>query len=166
MDTCEATDVGRTTFYAHVPSKDDLKRSGLDHLRKVLMDRQRVALIEAGDDGRQSLAFSLPMFEHARDHIHLHRALIGSRGGVIAQVTIRESIADLLRDEVTENAVMAKGAMPCEIAVQYMVGACMALLGWRLDGGERVPASQVVAAFRQQATNGIASAAGSLRVMN
>jgi AcrR family transcriptional regulator len=38
-DICEAADVGRSTFYAHYTSKDDLMRSGLENLRRVLVDR-------------------------------------------------------------------------------------------------------------------------------
>ena len=44
QDICDAANVGRSTFYAHFTSKDDLKRSGFEHLRKELADRQRTAM--------------------------------------------------------------------------------------------------------------------------
>src|SRR5712671_6852532 len=76
QDICAEANVGRSTFYAHYTSKDDLKRSGFEHLRKQLLDHQRAALAASDNAGDRSLAFSLPMFEHAREHIDLYRALV------------------------------------------------------------------------------------------
>jgi AcrR family transcriptional regulator len=64
---CDAANVGRSTFYAHYTSKDDLKRSGLEHMRRLLVERQKDALASTGDIRDRSLGFSLAMFEHARD---------------------------------------------------------------------------------------------------
>ena len=161
-DICDAANVGRATFYAHYKSKDDLKRSGLTHLRKLLIRRQREPA------GNLSLAFSLRMFEHARDHLKLYRALIGSRGGAMALGTIREIVADLVRADLagtSENAVEKKsvGDIPRDLMVQYIVGAFMALLtGW-LDGGAKLPPARIDEAFRRLTVGALAAVTGSKR---
>src|SRR5438874_8551164 len=83
-DICDAANVGRSTFYAHYTSKDDLKRSSFEPLRRLLVDRQKEALATAGGSSGRSLSFSLIMFEHARDHRDHYRALVGSRGGSVS----------------------------------------------------------------------------------
>lgn len=156
QDICDAADVGRSTFYAHYTSKDDLKRSGLEHLRKELVDRQREALATRGDIGNRSLGFSLTMFEHARDHLNLYRALAGGRGGAVALGTIRQILSGLVRNELAATADKnSADVIPRELVVQYVVGAYMAVLTWWLDGGAKLPPHRVDAMFRRLASEGI-----------
>jgi AcrR family transcriptional regulator len=154
-DICETANVGRSTFYAHFTGKDDLKRSGLEHLREQLLDLQRGA---SADKEMGSLGFSLTMFEHARDHIHLYRALMGSRGGAVALGTIRRVLCDCIRGELaaigTKNE---KDGVPNELIVEYVVGGYMAMLTRWLDGGAKLPPAKIDAIFRRLAIEGIAS---------
>jgi AcrR family transcriptional regulator len=155
QDICDAANVGRSTFYAHYTSKDDLKRSGLDHLRQQLADRQSEALAAAGDLRDRSLAFSLTMFEHARDHIETYRALVGGRGGVVSLGHIREILSDLVRNELAVIADKAPlDTLQREVVVQYIVGAYMSLLTWWLDRGAKPPPEQMDAMFRRLVTEG------------
>jgi AcrR family transcriptional regulator len=155
-DICEAANVGRSTFYAHYTSKDDLKRSGFEPLRKLLIDRQRQALLTARDDRSRSLGFSLTMFEHARDHRSHYRALVGSRGGTVSLGSIRKILSDLVRDELAATADKSStDVIPRELVVQYVVGAYMAVMTWWLDGGAKLPPQRMDAMFRRLATEGI-----------
>ncbi|QND64669.1 TetR/AcrR family transcriptional regulator [Mesorhizobium loti] len=155
-DICDVANVGRSTFYAHYKSKDDLKRRGLDeHLRSLLTDQQREALATTGDSRSRSLAFSLVMFEHARDHLGLYRALAGGRGGDVSLGGIRQILSDLVRDELAATAGKSSEATPRELVVQYVVGAYMAVLIWWLDRGAKPSPAEVDAMFRRLATDGI-----------
>ena len=158
-DICERANVGRSTFYAHFTSKDDLKRRGLEHLRRELIEQQRKASSLA-DTNVRGLAFTLTMFEHARDHIHLYRALVGSRGGAIALTTIRQTLCEIVRGELVEIRGKEPNGISREFAVQYIVGAYMAVLTWWLDGGAKLPPERINAMFQRLATNGIASLGG------
>ena len=158
-EICATANVGRSTFYAHYTGKDDLKRSGLEDLRRRLIAEHKAALAapEGGKDRR--LSFSLTLFEHARDHIDLYRALVGTHGGAIALDTVRRTIADLVRSELAATAgVDSADAVPRELVVQYVVGAYMAVLTWWLDTGAKLPPQRIDALFRRLAIQGIRAA--------
>ena len=157
QDICDAANVGRSTFYAHYTSKDDLKRSGFERLRKELVDRQGEARSAPGDIKDRTLGFSLTMFEHARDHIDLYRALVGGRGGAVSLGEIRQILSDLVRNELAAtDGKNSADIVPRELVVQYVVGAFMAVISWWLDGGAKLPPKRVDAMFRRLATEGIA----------
>jgi AcrR family transcriptional regulator len=155
-DICDAAKVGRSTFYGHFAGKDDLKRSGLEHLRRDLLEHREKARAASGPAGERRLAFSLPMFEHARKHIDAYRALIGTRGGEVALGAIREILSDLLRRELAQDAgTKTVDAMPRELAIQIAVGAFMTVLTWWLDNGAKLPPHHIDAMFRRLATEGL-----------
>jgi AcrR family transcriptional regulator len=156
QDICDAANVGRSTFYAHYTSKDDLKRKGFEKLRTLLVDRQREALAVAAGNRDRSLGFSLAMFEHARDHVDHYRALIGGRGGDVSLGSIRQILSDLVRNELAATTgKKSADVIPREFVVQYVVGAYMAVLTWWLDGGAKLPPQRIDAMFRRLATEGI-----------
>src|SRR5712671_4019013 len=155
QNICDEANVGRSTFYAHYTSKDDLKRKGFEHLRKELVDRQREAQAASGDVNDRSLSFSLTMFEHARDHIDLYRALVGGRGGTVSLGQIRQILSDLVRNEFAAVGKNSADTIPRELVVQYVVGAYMAVMTWWLDGGAKLPPPRIDAMFRRLATQGI-----------
>jgi AcrR family transcriptional regulator len=155
-EICERANVGRSTFYAHFTSKDDLKRRGLEHLRRELIEQQESASSLTGTNV-PGLAFTSTMFEHARDHIHLYRALVGSRGGAVALTTIRQTLCEIVRGELKEVRDKGSHDTPRELAVQYIVGAFMAVMIWWLDGGAKLPPHRINAMFQRLAADGITS---------
>lgn len=158
-EICEMANVGRSTFYAHYTGKDDLKRSGIDdHLRKLLVAHQRDILNRVEGPVACRFGFSLAMFEHARDHKQLYRALVGGRGGAVALGTIRKIISDLVRDELAASTNNnATQVIPRAFVVEYVVGAYMAVLTWWLDKGAKLPPERMDAMFRRLVTVGVSS---------
>jgi AcrR family transcriptional regulator len=147
-DICDRANVGRSTFYAHFTSKDDLKRSGLLHLRQELLDHHRGASASMPASVRP-LGFSRAMFEHAREHRHLYRALVGTKGGGIALETIRQTLCDFVRGELTTTGAKDTNGVPREFIVQHIVGSYMAVLTWWLDGGAKLPPEQMDEFFQR-----------------
>ena len=155
-EICDAANVGRSTFYAHFTCKDDLRRHGVDHVRKAIVGQHRESVAAQGDRDERAFAFSLVMFEHARDHLDRYRALVGSDGESVVLATIRQTLSDLVREELAAGAHRDSGeAIPRDLVVHYVVGAFMDVLTWWLDGGAELPPEQIDTMFRRLATEGI-----------
>ena len=156
-DICSAANVGRSTFYAHYKSKDDLKRSGLgESLQGAVKERQKLAHAAVGEVHAPRLDFSLGVFEHARDHLDHYRTLAGGRGSVVALAKVRQMVTSLVRDELALASTRhSDDEFDGEAAVQYVVGAYMALLTWWLDNGAKLAPRRIDAMFQSLTRNGI-----------
>ncbi|MBW8812977.1 MAG: helix-turn-helix transcriptional regulator [Caulobacterales bacterium] len=152
-DICARANVGRSTFYAHFTGKDDLHRRGVEALRHELKVHGAAA---SGDGDTPGLAFSLPMFEHARGHLDLYRALTGSRAGVVAMESIRQVLCEAVRAELSSVAATGSAtAPPRELLVQHVVGAYLGILTWWLDAGAQIPPREMDAMFRRLMGEGL-----------
>ncbi|EGF93870.1 bacterial regulatory protein, tetR family protein [Asticcacaulis biprosthecium C19] len=156
-DICNAANVGRSTFYLHYTSKEDLKRAGLERLRHILTAHQ---ITSPAQGGAPPLAFSLAMFEHARDHAGLYKALMGTSGGAIALQTLRDILSDIVR---RDPLLEIEDGADRQILIAVVVGAFMSVLTSWLDTGARTHPAEVDAAFRRYVLYGVAERAGIVR---
>jgi len=102
------------------------------------------------------LGFSLAMFEHARDHIELYRRwlAVAAASSLLARFARYSPIWCATSLPATADKKSAD-VIPREFAVQYVVGAFMAVMTWWLDGGAKLPPRRIDAMFRHLATEGI-----------
>ena len=151
QDICDAANVGRSTFYAHYKSKGDLRRGSFEHLRMLLVERRSAAAAASG----RGLGFSLALFQHAKEYLPLYRALAGSRGAVLGLGAIRKILLDLVADEFGARRASGPESLPQEVAVQYVVGAYMAVLTWWLDQGAKASPEKLDEAFQRMVYPGV-----------
>jgi AcrR family transcriptional regulator len=124
-DVVERAGVGRSTFYTH-----------FGDLEEVLVCRATGQWLRefgaAGRGERRPLGFTRPFLEHVHEHRRLWRALVGKRGGMAVQQRFRESLLDVVREDVAALAGKQRPEV-LDGVVHYVTGAFMELLFWWLD---------------------------------
>lgn len=146
QDIVDRANVGRATFYAHFADKETLFHSRLEDLRNLIIEQQRRTPTRLG--------FSLVLLEHARGNVVLWRAIAGRQSGAFALQRIHRLIVDVVEVDVRAHAFKGSAAQ-CELAVEYVAGAFMAVLTWWLDRGARLPPEEVDAVFRRLVLAGL-----------
>ncbi|GAA1506736.1 TetR/AcrR family transcriptional regulator [Sphaerisporangium rubeum] len=127
-DVIERADIGRSTFYAHYTSKQEVLFGNLDRFTRFLREAS------AGSPGKL-FSFSLAMFQHVHEQRTLLRALIGRRGGTVVVAHAEKVLAGIVRGELV--AYLPEGAEPppqLDLVVTAIVGAFMALVRDWVEG--------------------------------
>lgn len=140
-DICAAANVGRSTFYAHFTSKEDLVAAGFDRLREGLIRRQASA--------RESpLFFVRGLFAHAAENREIFRAVVGHRSGEVIEKSLRTMVRALVRDDI-ERSIPRGPAR--DLAVHFLAGGVVETLLWWLRSEPAVPLDELTTRLEESA---------------
>jgi AcrR family transcriptional regulator len=137
---CERADIGRSTFYLHYDSKEQLLEGGLDDLRQTLR-------CSASQDKRgqpNALPFLRGLIEHAHEQRKLFRALIGRRSGHVVRMRFRDMVLGLVREDLDRLAASWRR----DAAAHCLTGAVVELLAWMAETRHPVRVDEVEHQFR------------------
>ncbi len=128
QDLIDRADVGRSTFYAHYETKDDLLLGGLERLT----DDIEVHL--ADDPSADAILPSLGVFRHVADHHQLFKAMIGSRGIELVHRAALAALTERARTTIEERVASGEESdIPVDVRAAFVAGSLQALLTWWLD---------------------------------
>lgn len=150
QDILDRANVGRSTFYAHFQSKDDLLMAGTDELRSELDEAVRRERTSA-KPYETIIAFSRAMFEHASGYRDVYHALLHTQAWPQMQDRLHDVIDELIRREC--KAVMGrrkktKPDVDPELFVHYVSAAFSAVLIWWVDRRSPLTPAQIDGVFR------------------
>ena len=141
----DRANVGRSTFYAHYQSKDDLLKSGFERVLDMLMQHVRFGEAEQGLQ-----LDTTPLFRHASGHYELYRTLVWGSGFELltrdGHVALGEKFQEsfsLLLPEKQETSI------PLDVLSYSMAGTLLILLKWWLDHKMPYPPERMDDFFQQ-----------------
>ncbi len=140
--------VGRSTFYVHFRSKEELLRSGMEQLRALLV-REWKAASGPGEKSANRLGFTLAFFRHVDSHRQLYRAIVGRESGVIVEKQLRRMLGELVREDLISGRAGERRAVGLDLAVQYVVGALLSVMTWWMDYKVPLSPEEMNRVFRQ-----------------
>ena len=151
-DILTEANIGRSTFYAHFTSKDDLLKRSLERLRDLLVTAKDKAISSARHE--EAWDPSRALFEHIAEHADIQVALAGGRGGGIVRDAVDDVLAEVLRQSLPGTM---HAALPRDLVIRHMVSTFNAVLRWWLEERPEMPPREVDAAFRKLLLDGLPS---------
>lgn len=145
QDILDEADIGRSTFYAHFTSKDDLLARSLERLRALLVEAS------AADAGRTEGKWSLVLFTHVAEYKDVYYALAGVRAGQVLSEAIYAIVAEFSRPLVQPGKTV-----PRELATRHVGATFMTIMTWWLDRKRSLTPAEVDVLFRELLNAGVA----------
>ncbi len=129
-DLIDRADVGRSTFYAHFETKDDLLLTSA--VSGIIAD------FEAGiaDDppGADAILPSLGVFRHFCDDKEKIAAVLGSPGVDLVRNAVLAALTDAARSAIDKRVNAGdESHIPPDVRAAYVAGSLLAFLAWWLD---------------------------------
>ena len=150
QEVLDRADVGRSTFYTHFQSMDELLSLGTQELRVTLntaLEQQRKSV----KPHENVIAFSRAMFDHAYGYRNIYFALLNTGAWPIVRQQLQAVLDDLIRRECKAEIAKLKTAnsdVPLDLFVHYLTAAFFSVLIWWLNRRSRLTPSQIDDVFR------------------
>lgn len=145
QELIDRADVGRSTFYAHYETKDDLLLAGLDRLTADIE-------LHLSDDpsGGNAILPSLGVFRHIAENPKLFKAMIGSRGIDLVHKATVDALTARARSAIDQRApTESETNIPPDVRAAYITGSLLSFLAWWLDNDMPYPPERMADMYRQ-----------------
>lgn len=158
-DIVEQANVGRSTFYAHYQTKDDLLKSSFGRMLDMFL--QQVAPSETS----QGLNLDTTMlFRHAQGHFEIYRTLIWGSGSDLLTKDGHLALSAKIQEHLALFVMEGKESpVPLPVLAYTMAGSLLLLLKWWLDHKMPYSPGQMDEIFQQLVMPGVRDALGLAR---
>jgi AcrR family transcriptional regulator len=146
-DILGRANVGRSTFYAHFKSKDELLKRSLERLKAELLSVLDQA--DTPDIGVVSRA----LFKHVGHHRDIYFSLSGKAAAEVLSASIATNFAQVAQSILP---VAPRSAIPRGLAIAYIRETFLCVLRWWLERNPSVSPDEASSLFLRLVANGLA----------
>lgn len=145
-DITERANLGRTTFYLHYQSKDDLLIDHHDDLASQLnldsLNREQLL-------GAEPQAEMVAFLQQLNQSVEIYEAFTKAKEAAFIMHNVRERTMNNLRESLTKAFPETVPSPPLELLAQYIVGAQFSLLDWWVTNETAYTPEQVATMLHQ-----------------
>jgi AcrR family transcriptional regulator len=150
----EKANVGRSTFYAHYQTKDDLVKSGFERILDVTLEHMFLS-----KDNQNLMVDATMLFQHAQGHYHLFKTLMWGAGFEILTKDELNVLYEKMRQRLSQFFTDEnKLSVPLNVLSIYLSGNLLILLKWWLDNKMPFPPEKMNEMFQALVMPGLKSA--------
>ena len=146
QDITDRANLGRTTFYLHYQTKDDLL---LDHFAAFAADLKLNNLSRAELLSESPPAALTAFLRQLADAQTIYRAFTAGKDAKFLLRGIREQMTRNLCDSLSAAFPEQAPSIPLDVLAQYIVGAQVSLMDWWMTSRNAYDADQIAAILHQ-----------------
>lgn len=144
-DIITRANVGRSTFYGHFQTKDDLLKQGFERVLDFMIEQ-----VSFNETARTLRMDTTPLFRHAQEHYDLFKTLVWGSG---FDILSREGHA-ALTEKIHQKLKLAQAgkpqpAVPLNILAYATAASLLTLLKWWLELKMPYPPERMDEIFQQ-----------------
>lgn len=129
QEILERANIGRTTFYTHFESKEDLFVGSHEQIIRAISH----SFFSDGGDLRAEPSLELQLFlrmsQESRD---TYFYLVSGTGGKILQL-LQNRIAQYLAEQLNQLFQEDQGSVPFDVLAQHVAGSIVSVISWWMD---------------------------------
>lgn len=149
QEIIDSADIGRTTFYAHFETKDDLLKSLCEelfgHIVGSAMDRTHTHGLYS--DGQAPHSVFLHLLQHLEENDSNILGLLSSASSDIFLRYFKDSLKELVRLHIVAHG-RENPVVPQDFLVNHITGSFVEMTLWWIKGGRKMTPEDLDRCFR------------------
>ena len=147
QEIIDRADVGRSTFYAHFETKDELLRQMCQelfhHIIGTAMDKQDTHSLYACSNAPHSVVCHI--LQHLQENVNNILTLLSCESSSIFLRSFKSGMEELVASQLLPQTT---AGVPREFLINHIAGSFVEMVQWWLSGGCRQTPQELDAQFR------------------